>query len=183
MKQEFYSDIIKRIRSGDHKAISELVKKTMNLALLITNNVLYKRSEIEDTIQDIYLKIWENLDQYDETEGKFISWFSRIAQNQCIDRNRKIRVNIDENIPENKLDDSPPVDEKIHNSDLKNEIMKISLDLPDKQREVFILRDIQNLTLKEVQKQTGLSTGSIKTNLYLARKKIKELLDPEWRKL
>jgi RNA polymerase sigma-70 factor (ECF subfamily) len=57
------------------------------------------------------------------------------------------------------------------------------MDLPDKQREVFIMRDIQNLSMKEVQQRTGLGIGSIKTNLYLARKRIRELLDPEWWKL
>jgi RNA polymerase sigma-70 factor (ECF subfamily) len=183
MKQEIYSDIIKRMRNGDETAVSELVNKTMNLALHITCNILYNKSDLEDTIQDIYLRMWENLDSYDETKGKFVAWFASIVRNQCIDRNKKIRINPDHNIPLYEPDKNPSIEEEIQMADLRNEILKISDELPEKQKEIFILRDVQNLPIKDVQELTGLSSGSIKTNLYLARKRIKELLDPEWYKL
>lgn len=182
MKQEIYSDIIKRIRHGDKSAVSELVNKTMKLALHITRNLLYNKSDVEDTIQDIYMKLWEKLDNYDESKGKFTSWFARIVQNHCIDSNRKIRIYPDVDIPENVPDNALSIDEEIHRVDFRNEILRLSDNLSKIQKEVFILRDIQNLQIKEVQEQTGLSIGSIKTNLYLARKRLKETLDPEWNK-
>ena len=57
MKQEIYSDIIDRIRHGDESAISEMLGKTMNLALHITGNILYNKSDLEDIIQDVYIKV------------------------------------------------------------------------------------------------------------------------------
>ena len=89
---------------------------------------------------------------------------------------------LDIDLPENEPDNSLSVDEEIHRADFRNEILRLSDKLSKTQKEVFILRDIQNLPIQDVQKLTGLGIGSIKTNLYLARKRLRELLDPEWNK-
>ena len=100
---------------------------------------------------------------------------------RCSIRNRKIRINAEDKIPPIIQDGSVPADEEMHRANFRNEVLKLSEKLPEKQKEVFMLRDIQSLSISDVQKITGQTRGSIKTNLYVARKRIREMMDPDWK--
>lgn len=177
MKQEDINNIIHKIKAGDKPAFSELVKRTMNLAQNIASDVLVDSSEIEDAIQETYIKIWNSIFRYDPGKGNFLSWFSRILHNECIDRNRKSKTFIHKELTDNIEYKSSQIDDVLYLNQIKCLILEIGLTLPAKQQEVFQLRDIQGLSIKEVCLKTGMSEGSVKTQLYLARKKIKEDLE------
>jgi len=176
MKQENFIDILNQIKKGHKNAFSDLIKETITLAMTIAKNILFDSREVEDTVQDSYIKVWKNIGSYDSDRAQFTTWFYRIVQNECIDRNRKAKklnqVQLSDDLKESGLG----IDDLLHYKELKNNVLTISHSLPRKQREVFILRDVQNMTIEEVQKETGMSIGSIKTNLYLARKKIRKTM-------
>lgn len=183
MRQENIINIIRQIKQGQKNALSELIKDTIGLAMTIVNNILFDPNDIEDAIQEIYIRVWQKIESYNPNKGQFSTWFYKIVQNECVDRNRKYKKLVQIPLSDNLIEQSQPIDEQIHNKYLKNKVITIALSLPTKQREVFVMRDIQNMTIEEVHKATGLSAGSVKTNLYHARKRIKELIEKEGWKL
>ena len=78
-------------RRGDQRAFAEIVDlykdKLYHLAYRMTGN----RQEAEDVVQEAFLRVYKNLDRYDENQ-KFSTWIYRIATNLCIDRLRKRRA-------------------------------------------------------------------------------------------
>jgi RNA polymerase sigma-70 factor (ECF subfamily) len=66
------------------------------------------------------------------------------------------------------------------NRDMIEHIKRLAADLPDTQRLVFTLRDIQDLTIEEVCEYTGLSSESVRSNLHYARKRLRERLEREY---
>ncbi len=179
MRQEDVIHIIQSVKEGNEKAVSELIQLTIGLAMNIAKNILHNSDDIDDAVQESYIKAWKNIKTYDANKGLFSTWFYKIAHNECIDRNRKMSTQNHSQLTDDLFDSTQAADEQLYYKQLKSNVLTISTSLPEKQREIFLLRDIQNLTINEVQKMTGMSTGSIKTNLYLARKKIKEVLDSE----
>lgn len=176
MRQQDIVHIIKHIKLGSEKAVSELIQHTIGLAMTIAKNILYNSEDIDDAVQESFIKTWKNIESYDAQKGLFSTWFFRIVQNECIDRNRKGKLLNHSQLTEDLIDPKQTVDEHFDYKQLRIDVLTIAQSLPIKQKEIFFLRDIQNLTIEEVQKHTGMTNGSIKTNLYLARKKIREVL-------
>ena len=179
MTQAKLFQIVQKIRRGHKNGISDLMRLTMTDALTIAKNTLFNDTEIEDAVQETYIKVWQNINSFDKDKGEFFSWFYRIVHNECIDRNRKGRFfQNSESLDNIRIPDNSNEDD-LHFKLLKNRVLTIAISLPTKQREVFLMRDIRALSIKEVKKIKEMSEGSIKTNLYLARKKIKEILQNE----
>ena len=179
MTRKKINHIITKIQKGQESALSELMQNTMPDAIKIARNIIYDLEFVEDVVQEAFIKVWKNIDKYDTKKGEFHSWFYKIIQNECIDRNRKGKIfeslnpEIDYPLSEGSLEND------IHFKLLKSRVLTIALSLPFKQRKVFTLRDIHELSIDEVSKNLEMSHGSVKTNLYLARKKIKEVLEKE----
>ncbi len=171
--------IIKKIQKGQESAISELMQNTMSDAIKIARNIIYDLEFVEDVVQEAFIKVWKNIDMYDTKKGEFHSWFYKIIQNECIDRNRKGKIFGSLTSEANYPISEGSLENDLHFKLLKSRVLTIALSLPLRQREVFTLRDIQELSIDEVAESLEMSHGSVKTNLYLARRKIKEVLEKE----
>src|SRR6478736_4740440 len=90
--QPMETQLAKLARKGDQRAFAEIVglykDKLFHLAYRMTGS----RQEAEDVVQDAFLRVYNNLDRYDENQ-KFSTWIYRIATNLCIDRLRKRKPN------------------------------------------------------------------------------------------
>jgi RNA polymerase sigma-70 factor, ECF subfamily len=134
------------------------------------------REDAEDIVQDAFIRVWLNLRSFD-FRGKFTTWVYRIVVNLCVDRMRNKRkfasdaVRVDEKKPlwTSRQDNVKTMEEK----DLAEYIKMLAEHLSPKQRMVFILRDLQDLSIEEVSRVMQISEGSVKTNLYHARNAIR----------
>ncbi len=179
MTQTKLFHIVQKIKRGHKNGISDLMKYTMTDAMTIAKNILLNENEVQDAVQEAYIKVWQNIDSFNQDKGAFLSWFFRIVHNECIDRNRKGRFfQNSEDIDNIRITDKSNED-RLHFKLLKSRALKIATTIPAKQRQVFLLRDIMALSINEVSDLTGMSEGSVKTNLYLARKRIREVLQKE----
>lgn len=169
------------IRSGDTAAFEELVRQYQPYAYSLAARMLGNEQEAEDAVQEAFIRVWRSIDRYDPAV-RFTTWLYRIVTNLCLDhlrsRRRRNWVTISDDSDERNSDlqaGSDPSDQT-SGEDLLSIIRKLSYVLPETQRTVFVLRDLQDLSIQEVCSITGLSQGSVKTNLHYARRKLREQL-------
>ena len=171
--------IIKEIRNGNQEAFRKVVEEYQQYAFTLSFRILYDEDEARDAVQDSFIKIWKKIHEYD-SKIKFTTWMYRIVTNTAIDRYRSIKrhksVKMDDVAERlDQLQDGS-LEVNLSNEELAGIIKTLADDLPEKQKMVFVLRDIQELSSQEVETILEINETQVKSNLYHARKSIKEKL-------
>ncbi len=170
---------ISRIKTGNRNAFRKLVEEYQQYAFNLAFRMLCDEENAKDVVQDSFIKIWKKIDEYD-TRSKFTTWMYKIVTNTAIDRlrsiNRQRTIKLD--VVSERLiqmqEDSPETN--FNNVEMASIIKALADDLPEKQRMVFVLRDLQELSSQEVEGILEINETQVKTNLYHARRSIKEKL-------
>lgn len=172
-------NLIEKTKNGDNSAFEELVKKyehkIYNLALRLTGNP----EEAGDILQETFLKAYRSLNSF-KGEANFSTWLYRIAMNIALMRKRKEKGKVFESIDAPQFtaegeitkeipDWSTNPEAEIENKEVRNILTNALASLPDDYRAVLVLRDIQNLSNKEVSEILKLSIPTVKSRLHRAR--------------
>jgi RNA polymerase sigma-70 factor, ECF subfamily len=174
-------DVVTHSQCRDLAAFEQLVRKHQPYAFSLAMKFLCDEAEASDVVQDSFLRVWKNIDRYDPNQ-KFTTWLYKIVVNLCVDRfralkrSRSIFLSRDRDPVLEDLPDERDWETMRSQEQLAGIIRTLSDRLSPKQRMVFTLRDLQDLTVEEVVEITGLSIGSVKTNLHYARKSIRDVL-------
>lgn len=150
------------------------MNESMNFAYSVVKRYLTDYDDVKDTIQAAYIKAWKSFPKYDAEQSSFTTWLFTILKNECIDKLRMPQTKINKNDVHRESVAGPNESDISDERELYQIILELAEKLSPAQREIFILRDIREHSIKEVVEITGQSEGSIKTNLYLARKNIKQ---------
>ena len=172
------TEIVRKAKEGDKKAFAELVstysERIYNLALRILRN----REDAEDVLQETFLTVLQKLSTFDG-RSSFFTWIYRIATNASLMKLRKKKLVFAE-IPENP-DLSPKHEEQlfvdwsqdpsfnIQNEEIKKIINTSISQLSEIYRSVFVLRDIEHLSIRETSKILSVSEENVKIRLRRAR--------------
>lgn len=171
--------IIQKIKKGDQLAFRQLVDLQQFYAFKLAFRIVCNEEDARDVVQESFIKIWRNIKNY-QSSVKFTTWMYKIVTNTAIDQYRKNSKNKTISIEEagNSFSEADDISgNKNHdNRELARLIQQIAERLPEKQRMVFVLRDIQGFGSVEVQEILELSETVVKSNLYHARKAVKEKL-------
>jgi len=153
--------------------------KLLAFILRISN---YSHDEAEDILQEVFIKIYENLNDFD-TSLKFSSWAYRITHNQVISHYRKVRarpqslpLDINEKILAN-LSSDLDIEKEIEVGYLKKAIKKVLANLDVKYREVLILKFLEERSYQEISDILKKPMGTVATLINRAKKEFKEELD------
>ncbi|HEY6064901.1 MAG TPA: sigma-70 family RNA polymerase sigma factor [Thermoanaerobaculia bacterium] len=174
--------LVDRCRRGDDDAWRELVDRFGQKVYSVSYHFTLKREDAEELAQEIFLKIFENLNRYD---GSFplIAWIVSLSRNLCIDRYRRRKreksfrfVSDDAVMPLLRSADDPSADA------LRKERTKLLFaalaEIPDDLAEILVLRDLDGLAYEEIGQALELPDGTVKSRLFRARaevaKKIRE---------
>jgi RNA polymerase sigma-70 factor (ECF subfamily) len=174
-------EIVSRAKAGDRKAMAELVTlysdRIYNLALRILRN----REDAEDVLQETFIAVVEKLHTFNE-QASFFTWIYRIATNASLMRIRKKRHTFQE-LPDHPDFSEPEVVDwsqnpirEIQNKEIKKILDQAIADLSDIYRSVFVLRDIEQIPIKETAKILGISEENVKIRLRRARLFLREKL-------
>jgi RNA polymerase sigma-70 factor, ECF subfamily len=180
--------LIRRIQNGEHEKFYELVKPYERRVYSAAFAILRNAADAEEVAQEAILKAFANLRQF-RSEARFSTWLIQIAVNEARMRRRKDHAEIMEPIGEFEDEEGTynPRDfadwREIPSEALeRNEVRKLLLEalsaLGDKYREVFVLRDVQHLSIEEVADSLGISQASVKTRLLRARLMLRDQLAP-----
>ena len=175
MDQESELDLIRKSIRGDGQAFRQLVESHQGLAYSIAFRFTRDELESEDIVQNAFVKLWKNLSKYN-AEFRFKTWLSKIVTNLCLDylksSRRKFVSGTGWSDETTKLSAVP--EDKLEEKELRSIVYQLAEQLTEKQRTVFILRDLELLDPEEVCEILKMSPGNMKSNLYYARLKIKE---------
>ncbi|HEX6983167.1 MAG TPA: RNA polymerase sigma factor [Balneolaceae bacterium] len=161
-----------------------MTKKEFKICVLPTQGKLFRlavtmlnsREEAEDTVQDVYLKLWnmrEKLLDYSSIEALAVT----ITKNLCLDKLRSYR-NRNQNdggLELVKMEASPRVNpgQKAELNESVRYVHEIIQDLPERQRMIIHLRDVEQHSYEEIAVMTGLEINNIRVALSRARKEVR----------
>ena len=174
--------LINNCKNGDMLSFRQLLDQYQPYVYSIAFRFLNNISDAEDIVQDCFIRIWKNIHRYNE-QYKFSTWVYKIVTNLCFDllrqknRNKIIDYYESPDSLTTGLMDHTNIESDIINDELKELVNKLVNELSPKQRMVFILRDIENVDVKEIEQIMSLSPGKIKSNLYYARRNMREKLE------
>jgi len=171
--------LIENIRLNREGAFEKLIDQTRRYAYETAYRITRSPEDSMDIVQEAYIRVWKNIGKFD-SKGSFTYWFHSILRNLAIDWLRKQAAQNGKpvrslEIPDRQSEESGP-DSLLERTEVDGLIRIWLSRLPKTQQKVFIMRDLEGLSIKEVEEETGLTEPSIKTNLWLARKKLRELL-------
>lgn len=172
-------EIIQQATGGDTRAFRMLVEAHQGFAYRVAFRMVPDEHDAEDIVQEVFIKLWNNLKKY-RPENRFTTWLYRMVVNQCLDFMKSRRVqqrgrneNL-ETIMNHPTAISP--DEELQNNELMKIVYQATEILSPQQRAVFVLRDLEALSVEEVCEILSMSSGAVKSNLYYARKTLSERL-------
>jgi RNA polymerase sigma-70 factor (ECF subfamily) len=170
---------IEKARKGDKEAFGKLVKEHQQYAFNLAFRIASNEEDARDIVQESFIKIWKNMKLF-EPNMKFTTWMYKIVSNTAIDflRSAKKIIKVDIEGLHEKLEqiNGEHPETQLSNKETGQLIRLISETLSEKQKLVFVLRDLEGLNSVEVGEILDLPETSIKSNLYHARKAIKEKL-------
>ena len=150
--------------------ILPLKDKLFRLALRIT----FDRAEAEDVVQDTMIRAWNKREEWTQF-GSIEAYCLTVAKNLAIDRSQKKEAQNVELTPEMEEESeiSGPYDQLVNNERMSI-IHRLINELPEKQRLIMQLRDIEGESYKEIAKILNLTEEQVKVNLFRARQKVKQ---------
>jgi RNA polymerase sigma-70 factor (ECF subfamily) len=174
-------ELINRCKQGDTKAFGTLMTEYQPLVFRLAFRLLCDDHQAKDMVQEVFIKIWLQINKYNPQYG-FSTWTYKITCNLCYDKLRKMKhfpelIQLPDAFSEMDIASSENTETSVVNNELKEMILYFTNKLSPKQKLIFTLSDIEELEVEEIVTITGLSAGKIKSNLYLARKQIKEKIN------
>ena len=149
--------------------ILPLKDKLFRLALRIT----FDRAEAEDIVQDTLIRVWNKREEWQQMDS-IEAYCLTIARNLAIDRSQKMESQNLELTPETQeMPDAKMPDQLMEQNEQLSIIHRLINELPEKQRSILQLRDIEGKNYKEIAVILGLTEEQVKVNLFRARQRIR----------
>ena len=180
-------DLVHASEEGDVAAFEQLVKRYGRRLLRISQTVTRNREDSEDAVQEALLKAFQNLGEFRE-DSQFSTWLIRITVNQSLMKLRKQRahkeVSLDENLepdgdalPVDVPDRAPNPEQLCWASELRDILGRTVGELRPILRTVFVLRDVEGLSIEQPAQVLNLSQAAVKARLWRVRLHLRERLN------
>ena len=181
--------LIARICKGEPSLFATLVKPCERRVYATALALLRNDADAQDVAQEAILKAFANLRQF-RGESKFSTWLIQITVNEARMRQRKQRADLFEPIAELQDEEGAytPRDfadwreipsEALERSEIRALLAKALASLAQKYREVFLLRDVEQISIEETAEVLNISIASVKTRLLRARLMLRDILAPD----
>ena len=176
-------EVVERVLSGDTALYEVLMRRYNQRLFRVARAILRDDSEAEDVMQDAYVRCYTSLDQF-AGRAKFSTWLTKIAVHEASRRVRK-RSRIEE-LPGGReearndmeiVKSSEPDPEQQTLTSEASSLLEQSVDaLPDLYRSVFMLREIENMSIAEIASCLDLTEQTVKVRLFRARDMLRRKL-------
>jgi len=185
-------DLVHACKNGDVSAFEQLVKRYDCKLFRIAQSVTHNREDSQDAVQEAFLKAYQHLDSFREA-CLFSTWLIRITVNQSLMKLRKQRgareISLDEDLRDNEGDSlpidvtdwSPNPEQLCWASELREILDRGLKDLQPISRMVFVLRDIEGLSIDQTAVVLNMSQSAIKARLWRVRLQLREALSHHFR--
>jgi len=182
MFEPWIRDILLASQNGDTRSFEKLVETFQGYAFSLASRFLGNEEDAQDVVQETFIRVWKHLPEFDY-RCKFTTWMYRIVTNLCLDRAKSLKrkekilshnpADSAGNLWKNVTEDIDLEDKSIK-EELAVIITGLAAELTPRQRAVFVLRDLQDVSIAEAAQILGISNNSVKSNLCHARQNIKK---------
>ena len=184
-------ELVARLRVGEEDAFAALVAMYQTRLLRLAGTVVINRSVAEEVVQDTWLAVVRGVERF-EGRSSFKTWLFHILLNRA--RTTAGREHRTASLPDGDVDDrfdgsgawvTPPVpwadqvEDRLVADRLARRVREILPSLPDVQRQVLVLRDIEGVAPADVCELLGVSDGNQRVLLHRARARVREQLETE----
>jgi RNA polymerase sigma-70 factor (ECF subfamily) len=186
---EFEAECIRRIQAGESHVFHELIRPCERPIYFLLLSLLGNEAEAEDAAQETVLKVYRNLHLF-RGESQFRTWVLSIARNEGLGRLRKLASrredSLDAEIEEQGGDYTPAIltswrevpTEALERKELSDLLRKAIEELPENYRNIILLRDIEEMDVRETAAVLGISEGAVKVRLHRGRARLQRILAP-----
>jgi len=157
----------------DQLEFKEFVQTNQNKLFRFALRLIPKEDDAKDIVQDVLIKIWDRRNELSKIEN-IDGWMFTVTRNLCIDRIRARKVHLDINTQVQVEDKQDNPHELSSKSQLLGLMRKLIDEMPEKQKLVIHLRDIEGLSYDEITESCGIPLAQVKVNLHRARLSLKE---------
>jgi RNA polymerase sigma-70 factor (ECF subfamily) len=172
-------ELMKALSKGDQRAFDELYKRFYAQLLGYFKNMLWgDREKAEDMVHDIFAKIIKNPDYFD-TNRSFRTWLFSVASNMCKNEYKKqaVRKNTSTGVEDYRsISSSTNVLAEVQDIQFQQAFEENLAKMDEKHREVFALRHLEGLSMKEIAEVMEINEGTVKSRLFYATKFLAEKL-------
>lgn len=173
------ADLLAGCRAGERDALEALIKKYQPAVLRVCVSMLGSR-EVEDLVQDIFIKILKKIRSFEGRSALF-TWIYEITVNHCRDELRKRKRRrwfslqaLPEKVVEQIPLDEASASEQMEAGETRYHLRRALNKLEPKYRALVVLRDLEGLSYEEVAQASGISEKLVKSRLYQARQILAE---------
>lgn len=179
-------ELVRAVVDGDPTAFRGLVERYQGRIYNVCYGMVRNREDARDLAQDAFVKAFKNLSRF-RYGSSFYTWLCRIAMNVSIDhiRKQKVRKAQEFNDEIGTRDQTGMLSFGHHRGDPRRELERQQIHdrilaaletLPEEQRQVVVLREMEGLSYKEISDVMGIPEGTVMSRLFYARKKLQQAL-------
>lgn len=167
--------LVDLVLHGDADAYGELVSRHMRRAFAIAFRILEQREDAEDVVQDAFIRALERLDRLDQSRP-FAPWLYRIVVNTALNFRRGRSLRATRPVPENARSTTTSPETDADRSLLAERLRQAMALLPQKQRVILLLSDLEGMSGREIADIVGIPAGTARWHLHQARAAMRRLL-------
>lgn len=171
MSLDDYSDaeLVRRFKTGDKNAFDAIVHRFQDRVFRLASVWLYDEQQAADAAQEVFLRGFKGLRRFHFRSAPF-TWLYRTTKNVCNELNRKRRHETLDHEPQ----DQEPPPERLHaDADAARQVRRFVAVLPQRQREVVLLRVFEDLSVADTALAMGCREGTVKALLHKALRRLK----------
>ncbi len=163
-------DLLSAVRGGDLHAFDELYTRYERRLFGYIRRMVSDRDLAEDMLQDVLLTVIRDR-SYDPTKGRFSAWLFTVARNRCLHQQRQAQVR-QRQLPDPQATTTDPEQAMGRN----HQVRVAMAGLTEAQRQLLLLKQVGELTYRELADIHGVAEGTIKSRLHAATKAFRQRL-------
>lgn len=167
-------ELIERCRQGDRSAFEELVRLTHRRVYSLAFRLVKDRSDAEDVSQEAYLRMFRGISGF-RKEAAFETWMHRIVAN-CAMTHLRRRGRFGELLRDDEGPELPTPDRAQELTVQRDELARGLAGLTEGQRVTLLLKDVYDLSVREIAEELGIEEGAVKVRVHRARKRLRDLM-------
>jgi RNA polymerase sigma-70 factor, ECF subfamily len=191
-EQEALTRLVRQCIAGDQQAWQQLVVNQHRRIYGICYRFTGSATDAEDLTQDVFLKLYKNLESFDVQKGNFNTWLTTLARNLLVDHFRRTRLervsdSLDASLSEEDAAGGPSLGDRLADPrpsqeshaaglELKVRIQQALAQLSPELREAVVFRDLEDMDYKEIAQVLRIPEGTVKSRISRGRGELARLL-------
>lgn len=168
-------ELVRRAREGDGLAFGMLVERYQRAAYVVALSVTQRHEDAEDAAQESFLVALQRLEEC-RSPDRFAGWLMTIVRNRARNLVRREVLRETDQLPAGTSSRGPTPETAAERSELRETLREALELIPEVQRQIVLLHDLEGWKHREIAERLGLPSGTVRSHLHFARKALREAL-------